>query len=101
MKKLCIDCSTAFEDRSAEGRDRCFVCHMEHSSGHRRPFSQTRKRGVKNTPPPKEWREFLTEIPSLLQLCHPDKHNQSEGSVRLTNWLLEVRKRHAGKEAGK
>lgn len=29
----------------------------------------------------------------LLQLCHPDKHGNSQTSQDVTCWLLEVRKR--------
>lgn len=29
----------------------------------------------------------------LIQLCHPDKHNNSSASVEATQWLLELRKR--------
>lgn len=37
----------------------------------------------------------LTEstISDLLMLCHPDKHNGSARSERITKWLLEQRKR--------
>lgn len=32
-------------------------------------------------------------VPTLIQLCHPDKHNNSEGSNKATQWLLEARRR--------
>jgi len=36
--------------------------------------------------------EFNKEIDALIRLTHPDKHNNSEASNRLTVWLLEQRK---------
>jgi hypothetical protein len=32
-------------------------------------------------------------IRRLLQLCHPDKHNNSEASIKATQWLLSKRSR--------
>lgn len=32
-------------------------------------------------------------IRRLLQLCHPDKHNNSEASIKATQWLLSKRGR--------
>jgi hypothetical protein len=32
-------------------------------------------------------------IRRLLQLCHPDKHNGSESSIKATQWLLSKRNR--------
>lgn len=34
----------------------------------------------------------------LLQLCHPDKHGNSQTSQDVTCWLLEVRKKLDGKK---
>ena len=33
------------------------------------------------------------EIASLIRLCHPDKHDGSEAATRMTQRLLEMRKR--------
>lgn len=37
--------------------------------------------------------EFRAQIPRLLQLCHPDRHENSEASNRATSWLLDLRSR--------
>jgi len=31
------------------------------------------------------------QIRDLIHLCHPDKHNGSERSTKLTKWLLDLR----------
>lgn len=37
--------------------------------------------------------EFKEEmLPRLIQLCHPDKHGNSEAANRVTQWLLRARK---------
>jgi hypothetical protein len=41
-------------------------------------------------PHPSEW---ASNLPKLIQLCHPDKHAGSQLSNRVTNWLLEQRAR--------
>jgi len=33
-----------------------------------------------------------SRLRQLIQLCHPDKHNNSAASVDTTQWLLELRK---------
>jgi hypothetical protein len=48
-------------------------------------------RFTKKDQQPKQYRVFLGHIGTLLRLCHPDKHNNSEASTRVTKWLLEVR----------
>lgn len=40
--------------------------------------------------------EFREQLPRLIQLCHPDRHGGSEGSTRVTAWLLDMRKRLGG-----
>lgn len=37
--------------------------------------------------------ELTEQLPRLIQLCHPDKHANSEASVKATQWLLDIRKR--------
>jgi hypothetical protein len=37
--------------------------------------------------------DFGRMIPTLIQLCHPDRHNNSVGSNKATQWLLQARKR--------
>lgn len=36
--------------------------------------------------------EFQRYLPSLIQLCHPDRHSDSALSLRMTGWLLEKKK---------
>lgn len=31
-------------------------------------------------------------VRKLLQLCHPDKHNNSPNATEITKWLLSIRK---------
>lgn len=31
-------------------------------------------------------------LDTLIRLCHPDKHNDSEAAKEVTQWLLEVRR---------
>jgi hypothetical protein len=37
--------------------------------------------------------ELMDMLPALVQLCHPDRHSNSEASTRATQWLLGVRSR--------
>ena len=39
-------------------------------------------------------RDLQEHLTSLLQLCHPDRHGNSESATRATQWLLELRKRY-------
>jgi hypothetical protein len=52
------------------------------SSGYSRPAP----------PKPKTLDIDAEMIRRLIQLCHPDKHNGSEASVKATHFLLELRK---------
>lgn len=36
--------------------------------------------------------EFHENLPRLLQLCHPDRHDGSPASLKATRWLLEMRR---------
>lgn len=42
--------------------------------------------------------ELIEQLPRLLSLCFPDKHDGSERSNDVTRWLLSVRKRLTGKD---
>ena len=35
--------------------------------------------------------EFGRLLPKLIQLCHPDKHNNSTTAVEVTQWLNQQR----------
>jgi protein-arginine kinase activator protein McsA len=37
--------------------------------------------------------EIREHLRGLLQCCHPDRHNGSEGATRTTQWLLSVKQR--------
>jgi hypothetical protein len=45
------------------------------------------------TPPPKHnaSNELKEMLPLLIRLCHPDRHNNSESSTKVTQWLLKQR----------
>ena len=38
-------------------------------------------------------RELAEQLPRLLMVCHPDKHNGSQAATTATQWLLSVRGR--------
>jgi hypothetical protein len=38
---------------------------------------------------PSDWRDYL---PRLIQLCHPDKHGNSEAATKATVWLLAMKR---------
>ena len=38
-------------------------------------------------------RELAEQIPRLLMVCHPDRHNGSQAATKATQWLLNVRGR--------
>ena len=92
-KVKCVDCGSEFDNRDFDYRVRCMPCYLDYRDSKVNPFA--RKATDKRIAIPKEWDEFLTEIPALLQLCHPDKHSESGGSKRVTSWLLKVKKKHA------
>lgn len=37
--------------------------------------------------------ELKEQLPRLLLICHPDKHNDSQAATKATQWLLSVRER--------
>lgn len=41
---------------------------------------------------PKHYKVFISNLGALIRLCHPDRHNNSEQSTQITQWLLQVRK---------
>jgi hypothetical protein len=38
-------------------------------------------------------RELVEQLPRLLMVAHPDKHNGSQAATKATQWLLSVRER--------
>lgn len=38
-------------------------------------------------------RELKDHLRALLQYCHPDKHNGSQGATQVTEWLNDVKRR--------
>lgn len=38
-------------------------------------------------------RELKEHLRALLQYCHPDKHNGSQGATQVTQWLNDVKRR--------
>ena len=38
-------------------------------------------------------RELAEQLPRLLLVCHPDKHNGSQAATKATQWLLNIRGR--------
>lgn len=91
----CIDCDAKFNSQDNAERIRCWTCHQAYLEALRNPFSR-RDKNVQRTKLvlPPEWEEMIENLPSLLQLCHPDRHGNSEGSQRITIWLTELKAKY-------
>lgn len=82
----CIDCNRPFyRDDGEAWKVRCFACWLATKKA---PEASTRRHE------PDPIRDELAEnLPALLMLAHPDKHNGSALANRVTAWLLDVRRR--------
>lgn len=88
MYVRCMDCRQEFFRESDERwRIRCFECWVRHKSESR--YAKTRSR----LPADPIRIELAGNLRSLLNLCHPDRHENSTLSNKVTMWLLEVRAR--------
>lgn len=73
MEKQCKACGQIFIASDDEAwKQTCFEC-----------WKKSKQRRVDFVD------EFYGRVRALLQLCHPDKHNNSELSKQITQWLLD------------
>jgi hypothetical protein len=109
----CESCGTRFARDSDEAwKHLCFECWLRkrrqeegtnHDAGRHR---DTRRRKSWHDPGPEpapaivHYKEPLVSdlelrlrLPSLIRLCHPDKHGNSEAATEITQWLLKLRKK--------
>jgi hypothetical protein len=78
---ICSDCGATFErDPDEEWKRRCLRCWIK-------------SKNAKATAEDPLRTELAANLPTLVQLCHPDRHNNSLASTRVTQWLLELRHR--------
>lgn len=85
----CLDCGDAFWRADSEDwKRRCLPCWQASRGAQRRTdFAPSRLEY-------EQLRDELAEnLPALLQLVHPDKHEGSAAATRVTQWLLDVRRR--------
>ena len=90
---VCQTCGTFFE-QDEPWKKICFSCWKKSPRGKEKAkeFRQQYK--------PNEIREAIRYekvfpdkemLKRLIQLCHPDKHNNSEASGKATSWLLSIK----------
>ena len=73
---VCCDCGATFR-RDVEWKKRCTACWVRLKRAAEDPLHD----------------EIAANLPVLIQLCHPDRHNGSAASTRATQWLLDLRRR--------
>jgi hypothetical protein len=81
----CVRCEAPFRIRQGEEwKTLCLGC-WKVQRANRAPVA------------PSKGDQFYSEakeyLPALIQLCHPDKHHGSSLSNKVTQWLLEVKRR--------
>ena len=94
---VCPQCSQAF-DRDEPWKRICLDCWIENKrreeggarKQQRRPSGGSGSRRQDHAPPlqPTLDKDMLRR---LLQLCHPDKHSNSQAATEVTSWLLKQR----------
>jgi hypothetical protein len=87
----------------------CFRCDGEakeeaayrrgFARGHEEGLQEGIEEGMKKAPrPPAVPSLDLTQLSRLIQLCHPDKHQNSRTSTEVTQMLLEKRRALRGSQ---
>jgi hypothetical protein len=106
MTRLCSRCGGYFEP-SQHFHRLCWSCWHEENDSARAPTNSLMQENRELRRTNRELAETLGEfrkaantayeirdqLPRLLQLCHPDKHQGSSGSNEVTAWLLNLRVR--------
>lgn len=88
-RATCAKCGEPFY-RDAAWKRVCFRCYRgNNSSGYQRRDPPPRE------PPPSEDGGVIPPhvLRALIQLCHPDKHGGSDTANRVTQWLLQQRRK--------
>lgn len=80
-KRVCIECGEEFFTVSNNTDMPCLDCVLNTPAAIRESV-------------PDQYKTFLNNLDSIISLCHPDKHGNSDKSNRITQWLIEVRKEH-------
>ena len=87
----CCDCGAPFaRDADEAWKVRCLSCWVRRRNRPQGPPPRTAGAAVRVDP---IRRELGRAVRGLLSLCHPDKHNGSQLSTTVTQWLLEARDR--------
>jgi len=87
MIAACIDCGHSFDRNIDEDwKRRCLSCWAINKA-------KRTSHATSSTADPLLGVELQRNMRALLSLCHPDRHNNSELSTRVTQWLLSVRRR--------
>lgn len=80
----CIECGRYFYRPYGENwRVRCVKCWLDAKGLRER--GQDVELNLRN--------ELMENLKPMLGLCHPDRHQNSEASNRVTAWLLSIRDR--------
>lgn len=95
MRRKCIDCHTVFDDGGYSWKVRCIDCFKVHKR--REEGGNYRNHYRPPPPPPRPARDpdvaWLREnVKKIIQLCHPDKHGNSEVSNDITKKLIAIYK---------
>lgn len=90
MERLCLDCGEEFEVRHGYEK-RCYTCWLEFKGRKGNP-ERTVYVNVRDQRLP-DVHEFNALLRSIISLCHPDRHGNSEQSNAVTRTLLKWRER--------
>ena len=86
-ERTCACGNTYWVDESTRWKTMCYECWKTRKERAEAHFERTVGARRTNRGSDLE-KEFHERLRTLIQLCHPDKHNQSENSVRITQWLI-------------
>ena len=93
----CVRCHAWFDRAYEESwKTMCYPCwkkSKDSKPGSYKSRHQYRPRPVYHSDAAVSDEVLREKLPSLIRLCHPDKHGNSEAANEVTKWLLEVRKK--------
>ena len=98
MTDRCVECGGPLQGRGVSGV--CWKCTEKRMRYESNPFA-SKKRAKKDQVviKPPEFHQLVDNLNSLIQLCHPDKHENSASSKRITEWLIKVKNKHGKKRS--